>query len=185
MFNLQKFTAFASRLSKREKLIVYFAIFFASLTVLDRFIINPISHKIKSLDNEIKEKELSIQSNSRILAQKDRILAEANKYSSFLSGNLSEEEEITSLLKEIEAFASKSSVYLVDIKPASIKNIGSLKKYFINLNCEAQVEQLAEFMYNIESSNKLLTIERYEISPRSKDSSIAKCSMVISKIAMQ
>jgi Tfp pilus assembly protein PilO len=136
------------------------------------------------LDKEIREKESAIKKNIRIVSQKDRILTESAKYSSFLSTSESEEEEMTSILKEVEIIANKNSVYLFDMKPASSRNIGASKKYTINLNCEAQMEQLTEFIYNIENSNKLLTIEKYEISPKSKESSIAKCSMSISRIAM-
>ena len=46
------------------------------------------------------------------------------------------------------------------------------------------MEQLVDFMYNIENSDKLLMIEKYQISPKSKESSVAKCAMSISKIVI-
>jgi hypothetical protein len=147
-------------------------------------VIHPVSSKMASIDAQIREKELNIKKDLHILAQKDRILAESNKFSSFLSSSGSSEEEMTFLLKEIEGLASKSSVYLVDLKPASLK-VGagaSSNKYMVSLNCEAQMEQLISFMYNIVNSDKLLMIEKYQIGPKSKESSVAKCSMIISKI---
>ena len=185
MLKIQALHTFLSNLSKKERITLYAAIFIVSLVLLDRLIIHPIYSKIESLDKEIREKESAIKKNIRIVSQKDRILTESAKYSSFLSASESEEEEVTSILKEIETIANKNSVYLFDMKPASSKKTGGSKRYTVNLNCEAQMEQLTEFMYNIENSNKLLTIEKYEISPKSKESSIAKCSMSISKIAMQ
>ena len=139
---------------------------------------------MKSLNEEIQEKQSSIRKNLHILAQKDRISSEITKYTTFLSSTESDEEEMTSLLKEIEGLANKSSVYLVDMKPAGLKSAGSSKKYLISLNCEAQMEQLTDFMYNIENSNKLLTIEKYQIAPKSKESSVVRCSMSIAKIVM-
>ena len=185
MLKLREFYKFLSRLSKREKLVFYGALFFVSMTLLDRLIISPISSKMKSLDKEIKEKEDSIRNSLRMLTQKDRILAARNKYSSFSKTLESEEEEITSLLKEIEGLANKSSVYLIDMKPASSKGSAASKKYLVNLNCEAQMEQLVDFMYNVENSNELLTIEKYQISPKSKSSSVAKCSIYISKMSIR
>lgn len=181
---IQTFYTFVSHLSKREKIIFYAAISFVSLTLLDCLIISPIYSKIKSLNEEIQERESNIKKNLHILAQKDRISSEITKYTSFLSSAESEEEEMTSLLKEIEGLANKSSVYLVDMKPAGLKPTGSSKKYLISLNCEAQMEQLSDFMYNIENSNKLLTIEKYQISPKSKESSVVRCSISIAKIVM-
>ncbi len=184
MLKILRIHTLLSHLSKKERIMLYAAIFILSLVLLDRLIIHPIYSKIGSLDKEIREKESAIKKNIRIVSQKDRILTESAKYSSFLSASESEEEEMTSILKEIETMANKNSVYLFDMKPGSPRKMGASKKYTVNLNCEAQMEQLTEFMYNIENSNKLLTIEKYEISPKSKESSIAKCSMSISKIAM-
>jgi len=184
MIKIRSFYTFLSRLSKREKTVLYATVFFVSLTLLDRIIISPVFHRINSLDTEIREKELSVKKNMRILSQKDKIMAESAKYASFLNQAKSEEEEMTSILKELENLASKSSVYLIDMKPGGIKKAGQSKKYMINLSCEAQIEQLTEFMYDIENSKELLTIEKYQIGPKSKESSVAQCSMSISKISM-
>ncbi|MFA5147385.1 MAG: type 4a pilus biogenesis protein PilO [Candidatus Omnitrophota bacterium] len=181
---IQELYAILSRMSKREKTILYAAAFFISLTLLDRMMISPIFNRISSLESEIKEKESNIKKSMRILSQKDKIMSESESYGSVFSQANSEEEEMTSILKEIENLASKSSVYLIDMKPGGAKSAGSAKKYIINLSCEAQIEQLTQFMYDIENSSKLLTIEKYQIGPKSKESSVARCSMSISKISM-
>lgn len=182
ILKIQLFYSFLSRLSKREKLILYGAVFVISLTLLDRTVISPIFSRMKGLTEDIQKKEADVRKDMHILAHKDRILAESAKYTSFLSTSRSGEEEMTSLLKEIEILANESSVYLIDMKPAGLEDMGSSQKYFINLNCEAQIEQFTDFMYNIESSDQLLSIDKYQISPKSQDSSVAKCSMSISKI---
>jgi len=184
MLKIQSFYTILGRLSKREKLVFYCAVFFISLTILDRLIISPISDRIKSLDNEIEEKESAIRKNLRILAHKDKILADKAKYRSFIEDLKSEEEEMTSILKEIEVLADKSSIYLIDLKPGGVNESGSSKRYIVNLNCEAQMEQLVNFMYNIENSNKLLMIEQYQAAPKSKESSVAKCRLTISKMVI-
>ena len=176
--------AFLKRLSKREKSILYAAGFFIFLTLSDRMVISPIFSRISTLNNEIQETEATIKRNLQIVAHKDRILSESAKYSDFIKSFQSEEEEITSLLKEVENLASKSSIYLVDMKPRGLKEIGTSLKYLIKLTCEAQMEQIVDFMYNIENSKKLLTIEQYEISPKSKASSVAICSISISKLVV-
>ena len=184
LLKTQVFYTFLGRLTKREKTIFYVAISFIALTLLDRSILNPIMSKMEFLDRQIQEKESGINRNLRILAQKDRILSESAKFNSLLSSFRFEEEEATSLLKEIEALANKSSVYIIDMKPMGFKEVGSSKRYFINLNCEAQMGQIIDFMYNIENSNRLLSVDRYQINPKSKESSIAVCSMSISKMVM-
>lgn len=181
---LQQLQVFLSHLSKREKLIFYSAVFFVSLTLIDRLVVSPISGKLKSLDDEIKEKHQAIAQALRILSQKEKIAAASAQVGAYKTDPKSDEAEMTSLLKEIESMANKSSVYLIDLKPAGFKGSGLSKRYLINLNCEAQMEQLVDFMYTIENSNRLLTIEKYQISPKSKESTVAKCSLSLSKLSV-
>lgn len=184
IFRIESLSAFLSRLSKREKIVFYCALCFILLMLLDRLVVFPVYSKMHTLNKEIKEKESDIKRDSHIVAQKDKILAESARFGSFFNGGESEEEEMTSVLKEIEILANKASVYLVDMKPGAIKTMGEFKKYQVNLNCEAQMEQLVNFMYDIENSNKLLTIEKYQMNPKSKESSVVVCNLSISKVVI-
>lgn len=181
MLNLLTFYNFLSRLSKREKSIFYVSAFFVSLTFIDRLIVSPIYTKITSLSDEIKEKEAGIKRNMHVLAQKDRILKEAEKYASYIRILESSDEDVTSLLKEVERLANEASVYLIDIKPAGLKEEEGYGKLLVKLNCEAPMEQIAGFMYSVESSDRLLTVESYKIGPKGKGSDIARCNMSISR----
>jgi len=185
MLKIQALYKFLSNLSKREKIIFYATTFFVLLAFLDRLIIYPIYSKIRSINNEVSEKESGIVQNLRILSQKDRIEYETKKYASFFNKSKSEEENMTSFFKEIENLANKSSLYVVDIKPAGAKEYkNKTQKLLVNLNCEGQMEQIMDFMYSIENSRGLLTIEKYQISPKSKESSIAQASISISKLVI-
>jgi Tfp pilus assembly protein PilO len=183
-FNLQQLDAVFTRLSKRERQGAILAVFFVTLILLDRGIINPIMSKMSSLNKEIQEEMANIKKDLRLVAQKDNIRLEAGKYDTYVTVSKTEEEEITFVLKAIEDLANKSSVYLVDMKPAGMKETATTKKYFINLDVEGQMEQLTDFMYGVESSSRFLIIEKYQIEPKSKDSSVAKCSMIISKVVL-
>lgn len=169
-------------LSKREKLILCSTALFVSIAIIDRLIIGPIFYKVRSLNEEIGKKEADIKNNLRVLAHKDQIMADRAKFASFLTGFKSGDEEMTSILKEIEILADKASVYLVDLKPGGLREAGLIKKFVVNLNCEGQVEQLVDFMYNIEKSDTLLKIEEYQITPKAKDSSVARCKISVATI---
>ncbi|MDP3042456.1 MAG: hypothetical protein Q8N62_07060 [Candidatus Omnitrophota bacterium] len=181
--NLRILQVFLGRLSKKDKIIFYIAVFIVSLLILDQAIISPVFSKIRSLNKELQDKQSDIKKNLRILAQKDRILAQGAKYNSLLGDfKMNDDEQVTLLLKELESLANKSSVYLVDMKPSGIKESGSSKMILINLNCEAQMEQLVDFMYNMENSNSLISIEKYQLTPKTKESSVAKCSIAVYKV---
>ena len=184
MIDIKKFYTFVSHLSKRERIIFYITVGILSLIILDRLIIYPVLSKMRSLDEGIGQEKTLIKRDLHILSQKERIIQEAEKYAAYSIQDLSTEEVTTLLLKEIGNLANKTSVYLIDIKPTGIKEEDVYRKYLVNLSCEAQMEQIISFMYSIEDSNSLLKIEKYNISPKSEDSSIARCSMVISKTAI-
>lgn len=179
---IQSIYAFISRLSKRERNILYATVTIVSLVIFERLIVHPIFFKMALLDKAVKDSEANVKKNMRIMAQKESILSEGARYASFASSEESEEEGMTSTLKEVENIAGKSSVYLIDMKPVGVKNIGPTKKFTVNLNCEGLMEQISGFMFNIENSDKILTIEKYQINPKSKESSVAKCAITVSKI---
>ncbi len=182
---MQTLSSILSRISKREKIALYAAIFIISLSILDRLIINPILNKLETLNKEIEEKETGIGRNLRILAHKDKIISESAKYGAFLDNYKTEEEEVTSILKEVERLANKESVYLVDMAPRrGVRGRGESIEYSITLTCEASMEQIIKFMHDIENSRKLLTIRRYELGPKSRGSSKAQCSMTVSKLVI-
>lgn len=173
-------------LTKKQKYFLYIAISLVSLAFFDRVILSPIISRVSSLNQEIKEKKRNIHRNLRILSYKDSILSETAKYTSFLKPGEGAEEGITVMLKEVESLANEESIYLLDMKPRrSVTKVDSFNEYSIDLTGEAQMDQVMDFMYNIENSSDLLTIDRYEISPKSRNSSVARFSMTISKLVLE
>jgi Tfp pilus assembly protein PilO len=182
MFKLKFILNFLSRLSRREKTIFYVAAAIVSLTLADRLLLAPVIQKIDNQASEIENKEKGIERMSFILAQKDRIIAESAKYIQFLTKTRSTDEEATTILKEIEAIANDNSMYIVDLKPIGFRDSAQMKKYMVSITCEGQMGNVFGFMYNLESSPQLLRVERCEIVPKSKESSIASSTLMISKI---
>lgn len=87
-------------------------------------------------------------------------------------------------MKEVETLANKSTVYLLDMKPGTVKQSATSKEYTVTLNCEGELRRLIEFIYAIETSKKLLKTEKMQISVKSKESDTLKCSLLISKIIL-
>lgn len=188
MANLKKITAplllFYAKLTKKEKKIFYVASAVVLLMVFDKLVVTPVFLKMRLLNQQIVEKETEIKKNMRLLAQKDHILALKNKYKGFLTDEDDTDVIKQSLIKDVESLANKTSIYLIDIKPTGIRDEGGVKKYNAGLNFEAEMEEVTDFIHNIESSKSFLTIKSYQITPKMKNSSIAKCSMTISKIVI-
>ncbi|MCK9594628.1 MAG: type 4a pilus biogenesis protein PilO [Candidatus Omnitrophica bacterium] len=184
MKKIQDIYAFLAHLPKRDKMKFYAAGIFVLMALFDRLIIAPISSKLQSLDKQITEKEAAIKVDLRILGEKERIELESAQYRSFFTKEGSAEEEMSSLMKEVETLANKSTVYLLDMKPGTVKQSATSKEYTVTLNCEGELRRLIEFIYAIETSKKLLKTEKMQISVKSKESDTLKCSLLISKIIL-
>ncbi len=151
------------------------------VVLVDRLVLGPIGGKLASLSAAIGEEEAAIRQSLHVLVQKNRILAEGKEFAGYSVEAKNPEEEMTTLLRELESTAEQSSVSLIYVKPASTKEEKGTRKYLASLECEAQMEQVAGFFHAIESSPRLLKIERFQIVPKSRDSSIARCSLTVSK----
>lgn len=173
-----------SRLSKKDKLLLYVAIIIVSLLLFDWLVIRTFSGLTAGLDKQIQDKEAQIRTDLKILAQKQRIEIQRANYGSYLGLGTTDNEEFTLILKEVETLANKAGINLVDMKPGGVKESGSSKKYQITLNCEGTMEKIAEFMYEVETAKKLFTVEKYEMTPKSKDTALVKCSMTISNLVL-
>jgi len=178
---LQSAVAFVSRLSKRERLIFYVTVSVIGLGVLDRLILSPILDRINNLSEAIRTQEETIEQSLLIVTQEKRIEGESSLYAAYLSKPQPEEKAITAFLKEVEMLAKKSSVYLIDIKPAGKDIDVETVQYFVKLNFEAQMEQVIKFFYNVSNFEQLIKIEEYQIRPKSTGSSVILCSTTISK----
>jgi len=175
---------FISRLSKREKTVLYVSAVIVLLAVVDRAVLHPIIHNMKSFEEEIRKTEYDMTKNLKILQQRRRIEEEEKRYSSFAVRAHSVEEATATLLREIENLASVSSVHLIDLKPAGVTSEAEVQKFLINVNCEAAMEKLISFMYSVENSDILMQIGAFTISPKSKASGVKRCELLVYKIAI-
>ncbi|MFA5099661.1 MAG: type 4a pilus biogenesis protein PilO [Candidatus Omnitrophota bacterium] len=173
-----------SKMSKREKMVLYGAIAFVAVAFMDRAIVGPIISRTRALDKDITDKKAAISRDLKILAQKESIELRKAEYKAFSVLETTPEEDTSSLLKEVETLASKSKVYLADMKPQDSKQEQEFKKYQVNVNCEATFDKFIEFLYNIENSKKVLKIEKFSISLKSRQDPTLKCALTVSKVVL-
>lgn len=173
-----------SRFSKREKIVFFTSIVFASLALLDRVIISPILKKMELHNQEIKTTEYVMIKNAKIMQQRERIEAEEKKYAVYAAKAGTDEEEIATLLREIERLASRTSVYLIDLKPAGINEEALVKKFLVNVSCEGEMEELISFMHHIENSHIIMQIGAFNIAPKSANSKVNRCDLLVYKIVI-
>ncbi len=174
--------AFYTKLSKRERMILYGTILFLGFLFIDRLILSPILRKMTQLEEEITGQEAGIKKSLHVLLRKEQIVADGKQLEKYAtSSDLPDDKEMTVLLKELESMAQKSAVSIVYVKPGAIEQEQGMKRFLASLECEAEMREIVLFFHSLESSAKLLQIERYEIQQKNKESSTARCTIVVSK----
>lgn len=184
MINISQLNAILSRFSRREKVIFYVSIVFVMFALIDRLLVSPALDKMASLENDIANKKIAIQKDLHFIYLKEGINKEASSYAGYFSKDVSYDEGMNSFLKLIEDFARRSSVNLLNIRPAGVKAEKGVVRYYVDLNCRGEMEQIVDFLYRIESAKKVLTVEKFTISAQEEGSSSAQCRITVSRLAI-
>ena len=177
--------AFFGKLSKREKIIVVVAAAVAGIMISDRLVISPLLGTFGTMKTEMEDLKSSIEKSIRLLAQKDRIEKQLKEYASYSVQAKSPEEEAVALLRYVEDLSNKAGVNLLYAKPGGSKTEEKVMKYFVNLECEAQMGQMLAFFYDIENSDQLLKIEKFSLQPSVEGSSVSKSVVTVSRTVVQ
>jgi Tfp pilus assembly protein PilO len=94
----------------------------------------------------------------------------------------SEEKEIAKVLKEVEKRANHNNVKTTNMKAKPVKDKGFYKKILISAECEADVESLTKFIYDLEKSSQRLRIHTLRINTKGRYATSLEVSMIITKI---
>jgi Tfp pilus assembly protein PilO len=169
-------------MTKKEKVIFYVAVIFVCLAFLDRLVYRPIRSKFTELREKILIEEKKVGSNIRNLVQREAILEEYKKFSGYITAIGTDEEEMAEFLKVVEETSRNSNIYMTDIKPQPVIKVDFYKRYVVEVDVEAAIERLMDFMHRLESLNQLINIEGLQLSREKEGSKVIKAHIVVTRI---
>lgn len=172
-----------SRFTKRERFFFILTISLAAGLGLYIFMLEPFYKKGSQLDVEIGSANARLFKNLRLLADKEVLEREYDKYKEYIQKTGAGEDEMASILKEIESTASGCGVKITSIKPKGTKQLKNYKKFSIELISEAKINQFLKFIYDLEGSKRLFKVERFILSLKGSQSDVLKGTLVIRKIS--
>ncbi|MFC1704072.1 type 4a pilus biogenesis protein PilO [Candidatus Omnitrophota bacterium] len=172
----------ALHLSKRERNIVLIGSTFAIVVLLFNFVVAPMVSRFQELHQQIAAKEVKIKKNMKILKDKDRIEAEYEEYIGYMKQKTSDEQEMASLLSEVESAAQALEIRITDMKPRKVKTVEFYKGLAVELEAEGPLKQITEFIYTIQSPPHMLQVERVRLERRSARKPELKTNMLITRI---
>ncbi len=172
-----------SKLSQRERMVLFATMGCLFLLAMDRIVLGPILAQMKVLDAEIQMKTEIIHRNLRIVAFQESIFKEHGKYKKYLASNKQTEEEIIGdHLHEIESLGKLQAVKISDTKSGDAEENPVMKEYRIKISGEGSLSNILGFMRLLEDSAYLFKIHSFLFAPKTKDASVMKYEMDLSRI---
>jgi len=145
-------------------------------------VIQPIYADWRNLNKSISIKERKLLKNLKILSQKEEIAMLYNKYAGHIKMKGSVEEETALILKEIESAAAASNAHITDIKPHKVNDMDFYKEYYIELEAEGTMPNLAKFVYNLQGSKQMLKVRHLRLNAKGGETDILKAYMIVTKV---
>ncbi|MDD4294507.1 MAG: hypothetical protein PHP69_03215 [Candidatus Omnitrophica bacterium] len=175
--------AFFSGLSDKEKKILYIAMSFVFLAMLDRLIFSPIADLSRNIEDRISSQTDSIKKNFAVLRYKNKILQEEEEYSIFfISDESTHEELVAEFLSDVESLAQKSGIQLTNINPVNVQENTDSLQYDLLLECNGEMNKLVDFVYSIDASDKPIRVVACQLIPKDRREYSVKAMITVVKI---
>lgn len=171
---------FLTKLNPREKKISGIALSVIVIAMAYHGILTPLTQKITQLDDEIFAIEMKLKKAKIFIRQKEEILEEAKKYPNLSQLDAgSDEEETAKILSMIEQTARKYGISLSDVKPNPIKSDNWMKRFEVELVGECSIEQLTQFIFDLEHSPEMLKVEALSSAPKEENSPVLRSQVTV------
>jgi len=150
-----------------------------TLFLVDRFIFGMMLGQIAKLDEQIYTFKNELDDNKRVISSKNIITKESELYGRYLAKEENPERELP---KIINALTIQSNLINSELKPIQSKDSN---KFLVELNAEGTMKDVVSFMYNLNTVQSLLKVEKIDISPRAVKSETLKIYILISKAVVK
>lgn len=166
-------------MKKYRLLLIYGLAALGGVWLVVKVIFGPFHGKLSTLSREAKTAEDRLRKGTALLAKKDVIDKEYEKYASYFSlQNISDEEATAVFLKEVERIGREAGVTILDMKPQKETEKDRFsKQYLINIKAEASMKELVGFLYALHDSQLLFSIERLVLAPTKEGASVVNITM--------
>ena len=99
---------------------------------------------------------------------------------------VAQEEEIARLLGEIEKVSKEVNLFIFNINPVKVnKKSDVVYELAVDIEGKGGIQEVRNFIKNIEGSNPNIRIDGFNLKPQSKESEELKCLISIIKIGVK
>lgn len=170
-----------SKLTPKERRLLYLAVFVVSLFLIDRFILQNALDKIKTINEEIEEVNKQISDDQKYLLNEERIKEEYQKYERYFASR-APINDVTELQKIITGLAEKNGFSNIMTTPGKEP---SSKITSCHMSSIADMRKLTNFLYNLSDESQDVPLKIDSFSLASKKEELLEIIMSISVVSFQ
>jgi hypothetical protein len=125
-------------------------------------VLGPVRGQFRVIEEESIAQEKKMDRNLRVLSPgaKDAVVRDFRQYGDALRKKGSTAEENAAMLAEVELLAKQLKIELAATKPREPRIDPDYERYAVDLEFEADMAQVVGFLYAIETSPRMLRVDR-------------------------
>ncbi len=158
-----------ANLSRRERMLVAGSVLVLCVVALDQLVLGPWWRHIANIGREITRLESSVAGYHQLLRRSPQIQGEIEMYTEYMRPAEAEQPTLATLLREIESLGEQSGISLGEVKPLEGSTNSLYQEFAIQVQYRGSLEQWVHFVYLLETSKSLFTIERLAVDRSSED----------------
>ncbi len=169
-------------LSQREKIFVGLTLMTAAVTFLWGVVLEPLGLRWRTINRQIADNQNYLRKNSALLLGYDAL---KNNYRDVVGMTaLAQQDQDTpaETLAHIQEISAAASCVIKNVKPRAPKALGKYQEAAYEVVAEGGIDQLANFIYQLETSPRMLKIKRFTLLSRSESAQQLKGTFVIGKL---
>ncbi|MBF0384390.1 MAG: type 4a pilus biogenesis protein PilO [Candidatus Omnitrophica bacterium] len=170
------------KFTKREQYIAFFCALtgFVYLGYLGAYI--PFKNEIEAIDAKISTAEAKFNKNRETIKEAEELEAQYKTYISKFAQTKTNEQEMSSLLEEIEEVANKLGLKISDLKPKKVQKEEYYNRFSVTLAIDSQLVDIIHFIYTLENKPYNFSIDEIRFDQATRAKSSVKSNLVLSKI---
>ena len=169
------------KIKQKEQTVIMSALIFGLIFIAYRFIFSPALFSFAELykkENQFKEgikRNIDIIKNRQTITENYNLLFE--KYR--LEGD--EESELLRTEQELDRISRSSQLKISKIQSFEPKEMRDYKQFTFLIDCNGDLNQVGNFVYNLSRSSMLFDVNRIRIQPLGTSPSMLRATITISR----
>ncbi len=171
--------------SKREQVIIYiFAAVVAMYTVYT-FVYTPFQIRAASIDSQIALMEKKLNKAYDMMQVNQGMDERVRQQFEYMFLRRAPEEEMSSLLAELEAIASKADIQISDMKPQQVRLQERAYIFSVKLALNHDLKTLLKFVTMLQDEPYFLTIDEFSFERASSVKDGLRCVLFVSRLRLR